>query len=378
LGPRLRNLSLAGAAWLGLSLFAYSAYLAARTYAHEPTHNDFTYFYAGAEVGLRHGWWQLYDLRLQDLELRRLSPALGVAFQARYINPPPLAWLAAPFTLLPLPLAYLAWTALEAAAVVAAWCLSLTGSRAFRLAMLAVGAGLLPTGYALQLGQPSLLVAASVAGTAHLLRRGRDVPAGILLAAAVLKPQLVLLVPPALFLLGRRRALVAFAGTAGLLLGLMLLSLGPDGVGAYAGLLRYAESLPVNRYLVVSDVFGGGLAAIAVRAALAAVTLAAVWLRRAEGADSAIAIAIAGSLAAGPYLHAADMVMFVLAAWLYLRRPRPLAEVAWLAAGAVTLEIADTVSPVPFFIAEAGTLAMFLLPALGSPLARLRAAANPG
>jgi hypothetical protein len=66
------------------------------------------------------------------------------------------------------------------------------------------------------------------------------------------------------------------------------------------------------------------------------------------------------------------MVMLVLAGWLYLRRPRAVAVWAVLAAAAVTMEFAYSLTPIPFFLAEAACLAALLRPAA----ARVRAPAD--
>jgi hypothetical protein len=246
--------------------------------------------------------------------------------------------------------------------VVGAWWLCCPGGRRTRLTVLFVTLGLLPVGFAIQLGQPALLVAGALALTAWLLRRGRQVEAGLVLSLAVLKPQLAWLVPPVLLLAGFGRAFLAWAAASVVLLALILVSLGSTGIQQYLDLLRYAEELPVNHYLVVVYAFGPGLQVRLLQALLAVAALVAARLHRAEGPDTVLAIGLLGSAAAGPYLHLADMVMLVLAGWLYLRRPRPVAVWVALAAAAITMEIAYFITPIPFFVAEAACLAALLWP----------------
>jgi hypothetical protein len=353
---RLANLLAFGTAALGLSMFGVNVYLTLLTFLHDHHHNDFTYYFAAARIGLAHGWNRIFDLGLQNTELGILSPGLGVAFQSRYLNPPPLAWLAVPFTALRYDLAYWLWVGLGLGAVVLAWWLSTAGLMRIRVALLLVALGLLPVGFAIQLGQPALLVAGVVAVAAWLLRGGRQVSAGLVLSLAAIKPQLVWLVPPALLLAGFSRAFVAWIAGSAVLAAVALASLGSIGLQQYLDLLRYAESLPVNHHLVVADVFGAGLQARVLEAGFAVATLVAARLRGGEGSDTVVAVGLLGSVVAGPYLHLADMMVLVLAGWLYLRTPRPAVTWAVLAAGALTMEFAYSVTPLPFFAVEAGCL----------------------
>src|SRR5260370_24027884 len=72
--------------------------------AHEPAASDFRLFYVAAEAGLRWGWPHLYDpAKQQELSLAfsPSGPAISPAYA--YQNPPLLAWLVAPLTLVALP-----------------------------------------------------------------------------------------------------------------------------------------------------------------------------------------------------------------------------------------------------------------------------------
>lgn len=357
MGEHRRNLLSFAAILLGLSLFGFSVYLTVLTYVHDNHHNDFTYYYAAARIGLRHGWNKIFDLGYQNTEFGLVAPGLGVAFQSRYLNPPPLAWLAVPFTALPYGLAYWTWVAISLASVLLAWWLTTAGEPRVRLALLCVALGLLPIGFAIQLGQPALLVAGIVGVTAWLLRSDRQVAAGLVLSLAVIKPQLVWLVPPALLLAGRVRAFLAWAGASAVFAVAILASLGSSGLSQYVALLQYAEALPVNHHLVVADVFGSGVQSRVLELAFAAAALVGVWLRRGEGTDTVIAIGLLGSAVAAPYLHLGDMLLLVVAGWLYLRRPRPAALWVTLAVGVLTMEFAYSLTPLPFFAVEVGLLA---------------------
>ena len=98
---RWRNLGTAAGAATA-SLFAiFDLYQWAAAYASDRFHNDFTFYFAAARIGLTHGWPSIYDLNLQQAELDTLGSGIKVAELARYISPPPLAWSALPFTALP-------------------------------------------------------------------------------------------------------------------------------------------------------------------------------------------------------------------------------------------------------------------------------------
>src|SRR5258708_36158400 len=89
----------------------------------------------------------------------------GVYWQPS-LSPPPLVWLAAPFTALRFDVAIWVWTALLVASALLAWYLTAPGGGLTRLAHLALFLGLFPTAFGLMVGQPVALVA--VAGAAAL------------------------------------------------------------------------------------------------------------------------------------------------------------------------------------------------------------------
>src|SRR5438309_11463373 len=123
-----------------------------------------------ATIGLAHGWASIYDLSIQQAQLDLLGSGIKIAELARYISPPPVAWSALPLTALPYPVAYWTWSGLLLAALGLTWYLAAPGAGRPRLIHLAAAVGWLPVVYALQLGQPGILVALGVAGAYALLR----------------------------------------------------------------------------------------------------------------------------------------------------------------------------------------------------------------
>src|SRR5207247_11268492 len=116
-----RNRAVTGAAAAAGVSAVYSVWLGVSSYLGDNFHNDFTFYYAAARLGLAHGWSHLYDLRLQQEQLDAIGSHITVAQLARYVSPPPLAWLVTPLALLPYQVAYWLWSALLVGALVLAW-----------------------------------------------------------------------------------------------------------------------------------------------------------------------------------------------------------------------------------------------------------------
>src|SRR6266852_1158990 len=130
---RWRNLGIAAGAAAAALFAAFDVYQWLAAYASDHFHNDFTFYYAAARIGVQHGWQNIYDLELQQAELNALGSGIGVAQLARYISPPPVAWLALPMTILPYPIAYWVWSALLLIALAGTWYLGAPGAGRVRL-----------------------------------------------------------------------------------------------------------------------------------------------------------------------------------------------------------------------------------------------------
>ena len=319
---RWRNLGVAAGAAASAPFAVWDLYKWVEAFLSDHFHNDFTFYLAAARIGLGHGWPSIYDLSIQQAELDAMGSRIHIAELARYISPPPVAWIAVPFTSLPYDLGYWVWSALLVGALVWAWYLGAPGAGRERIVHLAAALGWLPVIYGLQLGQPGLFVVLGVAGTYALLRSGHQLQAGLALGVLALKPQLGFLVPIALLVSGRYRALGGTAIALGVLAVASALNVGTDGIAAYQDRLSFAAGVPVNRELTLAPFIGDLTVTRIIQVAIAVWALALVYRFRKRPAEWILVPAIVGGLLASPYLHLDDLVMLGLAAWLYLRTER--------------------------------------------------------
>ena len=353
---RVRNLAVA-AAGAAAALFAvFDLYQWALAYRGDRFHNDFTFYFAAARIGLAHGWSHIYDLGLQQAELDALGSGIKIAELARYISPPPVAWIALPFTAIPYEPAYLAWSALLVIALVLVWRLAAPAEGRARVIYLLAAVGWLPVIYGLQLGQPGLFVALGVAASYALLRSGRQFVAGLALSAAILKPQLAFLVPLALLASRRDRAFLGSVVGLGIAGALSALALGFDGIAAYMARLNFASSVPVNRELTLAYVLGD--AARPAQIFVAAFAMLLVYRLRNRGPEWPYVCALVGGTLATPYVHLDDLAMLGLAAWLVLRTETPAWTWIYLLLGALVIEGEPIWGPLPVLMLEVSAVAL--------------------
>jgi hypothetical protein len=359
---RWRNLGIAAAATTAVMFALFDLYQWALAYAGDPFHNDFTFYYAAARIGLTHGWASIYDLGLQQAQLNAMGSGITIAQLARYISPPPVAWLALPLTVLPFHVAYWTWCALLVAALIAAWHLAAPPAGRARAIYLAAAVGWLPVIYGLQLGQPGLFVALGVAASCALLRNGRPFWAGVALAPLALKPQLAFLVPLALLAAGQRRAFVGSIAALGLLAAGSFAALGPQGLMTYLERLSFAGNVPVNRELTVYILVGP--VTWPVQVVIAAWTLFMAYRLRRRRFERVYAIALVGGALATPYMHLDDLVMVGLAGLLVLRASPPAWAAAYMLAAVLAIEGQPIWGPLPVLVVEVGALTLLSVAAL--------------
>ena len=307
---------------------------------------DFSYYYAGARIGLEHGWSHIYDLGLQRTLFYQLHPAADVFNWRRYfVSPPPVAWLVAPFTALPLVPAFWTFAALSAAAFVACGWLATPGHGLSRLVLLVTAACIYPVLIAVQTGQVTPLIAAATMLGWWLAKRDRPVLAGLVLVVLVLKPQVAILVPPAMLIAGWRRVFVAWFAGAAVVTALSVISLGGQGLDELRGALGAEQGQAGNLAWTLSGVVGAGPLAAVIEVACACVALVVAWWHRRRSLELAIDAGILGTLLASPYHNPSDFAILAPAAWLYLRVAQPMWHRAWLAVGLLATYLAAGSGP---------------------------------
>jgi hypothetical protein len=364
--PRQRwfNLSFAAGAAAAALFAAWDLYKWVEAFMSDHFHNDFTFYVAAARIGISHGWPSIYDLSIQQAELDAIGSGIKIAELARYISPPPLAWLALPLAPLPYEVGYWIWSALLLVALAWTWYVAAPGHGPWRLVHLAAAVAWLPVIYGLQLGQPALFVSLGVAGCYALLQTGRPFWAGLALGALALKPQLAFLLPAALLLSGRTRAFWGSVVALGALGVASALALGPSGIAAYQERLSFAASVPVNRELTLAVLIGNLVATRVVQVAIAVWTLALAFRLRKRGHEWVLIPALVGGMLATPYLHLDDLVILGLAAWLYLRTSPPAWTWLLILGLIVAAEGVPLFGPVPLIAGEVGVLVLLSVAAL--------------
>jgi hypothetical protein len=326
---------------------------------------DFSNYYAGAQIGLEHGWGRIYDLGLQQSVFYQLHPATDVFDWRRYfVSPPPVAWLVAPLALLlPMVAAFWIFAGISGAAFIAAGWLAVPGRGIGRLALVLTAACTWPVLIAIQTGQVTPLIAAATVLAWWLASRGRQVLAGLVLVALVLKPQVAILVPPALLIAGQRRLFVTWlAGTALLTLA-SVASLGAQGLDQLRAALSLEQGQGANLAWTVADLFGTGSLTLGLELAFAVLALLVAYRYRRRGLDAVVVAGIIGTLLAAPY-HPSDFAILAPAAWLYLRTTVPAWQWAWFVLGLLATYIAAGSGPGLLLVFTLGWLGLLVVSSL--------------
>jgi len=361
---------------------------------------DIVAFYAAGKLLREDHSERLYDVSaVAGEEAAVLGRPAGYHGGLPFLNPPFVAGLFYPLALLPYGIAQAVWLGLSVAFLAASLALLWPELRrlerkwaaVFVLAALASA----PVFWSLLYGQLSMLLLLSWVASYRFLKAGRQGPAGLVLAACLIKPPLALV--PALFLLttGRWRAFASFA-TGGALLGAASLAL----VGPHTALVDYPrlmlESMDWRSEYGIdrSHMLGwngllslllGGYApalerALAVAASLATLAAAVYVWRRLNSQGNAPGLALAVTTATvllSPHIHLQDLQIMILPAAVMVGARRERLDVLLPAAlfvlAPLSLAGANLVTPL-----LAGSLGYQLRQALAgvSFRWRLRAAAS--
>lgn len=336
-------------------------------FARQPIHPDFRIYYVAAEAGLRYGWASIYDLSI----LRALSSSFPagqteITPALPFINPPVFAWLIAPLTSLPLPVAYAVWCAISLAALVWGWHIAAPYSGLRKLTLLFAALALWPVLDGFFFGQPSLVILALVATSWWLCTQNRPLAAGAALAlATALKPHTVILVPVVLVATGRYRPFLSWAACCSVLAIASVLALGPSGLNTMLQTLEYGQTDTGQAHYTLAYVFGTGLLTYALEGLLGATAVVIAWRRRAD-LNFVFALGLLGSLVFAFHLHSYDYVALILAAWLVLRTGPPLWHRLWLLVGIAPMTAISVGEPLPLLIWDIGWLVILGVGAFGN------------
>lgn len=283
-----------------------------------PRSPDFYLTYLAAQIGRSVGWTHIYDpaafLPLLKATSGRWMP---------YLNTPVAAWIAVPFTYVPWWLAAVVWNGLTFGSLLLTWRLITVGSRLGRIVLLVAALGLYPIEFGLRLGQATFLILAAVAVAWWLIRRDQQFLAGLVLSVMVLKPQVALLLPLALFVAGYRRTVLAFLLLTVPLAVLSLLQQGVVGIRYWQASSALVYQLNGLRLHSLIWLLHGTGAPVIVLAAIA-LTVVIAWRARHRALELVIAAGLVGSCLITPYLNVYDMAGDLLvSAWLVLRLRPP-------------------------------------------------------
>src|SRR5438094_3141345 len=272
---------------------------------------DFRLYYAAAQVGLTNGWRNIYDPSLQSAAIA----AIGGPYKP-FLNPPPMAWLAAPLTALPYDAAYLIWTVVCATALAVSVLLLAPNRRTAALG-LALALALFPTLFALYLGQTSVFVLLAIAAAWRLQRAGHETWAGVALSLMLVKPQMALVLPLALLASGRVRLFAGWLVPTGALVALSVAALGERGIAQYLTLTE--NPLPEDWVYTVSGLLGQTTAATAIKLVAGLAALAAAALNR-HNPSRVFAAGLVGSALAAPYWHFQAFLAVISAVGFFMTR----------------------------------------------------------
>jgi Glycosyltransferase family 87 len=324
-----------------------------------PQANDFRLYYFAARLGLNYGWSHLYDMGIQSRLLKDL-------FFQPYLNPPVMAWLVLPLSVLPFLAARVIWTALLLVALVGAWWLLKPAGQRPQIFWLLGFLALFPAAFSIGIGQPHTLILLAMALAVRLRERGHEGWAGAVLAAFWLKPQIAFLLPLALIAARQWRMLLGL-GVAGGLLGVaQLVALGPDGVRQYLAVLQVASTWDLQRRFSLAGLVPGPLFLV-LRVVVVGLLLVASAGDSGKRNHALVAAPLA-SLLVTPYSGFQDLAVLCGVAWIWLRESPEWWLRAWLLLGWVAAEFTLVWGPYPIVGYELAW--MILLALLG--VSRLR------
>jgi Glycosyltransferase family 87 len=294
------------------NLFLYNVYQVIQSPNQIP---DFFYFFAFARIPWTDGPQHLYDPATQqhaEQSLMANAPFYEV------INPPPFAWLLAPLMNLPYSAALWLWTAAMIAALAASALLLAPPGLYQRLLFTAMWLGFLPAYLVVVSAPVAPLLILSLAITWKLLRGDHPTAAGVVLALALVKPTVAVLVPFALLAAGHRRMFLSWLASAVILVVASMVW----GVSISQYLAMGAHVASGSDYSLrwsLVPIVGDGLPWVLAALLITALTVSLAWWMREGGPEVAITLGVMGSILINHHMTPGDLMLFLVPIWLMLR-----------------------------------------------------------
>lgn len=316
---------------------------------------DFQAFYGAGET-IRNAPSRVYDLSYQRVIQRSQFGDQSESQFRPFFHPPHELLVFAPFSLLPYALSLSLWRIFNLLCLAGSGFLFAGAVRMNRSGPMLYFLAMAPVAVCLFEGQDSMLLVLFISACFYFLRRDRDALAGLVLAVAMFKPVLPVVIAVALLASGRRKLFSWFVGSGATLVALSLSIVGRAGVAQMLQGLKLAEQsslgMPTVRglaYLVAGD--HPRLAYMAFVLALAGMFF--FW-RRARSLDFAIASAICLGCAFAPYLRIYDLVALAIPLLLTVDKAKSNA--------AITLALSS--APLLLVLTFFHALALLIIPTL--------------
>ena len=308
--------------------------------------HDFLGMYAGSSLAREGRFAELYD---QQVLLSRENELLPEASELiPFVRPALYAALLAPLSLIPYETAFWCWLLLQSLLLIGCW---LWASRKFGSDALVFSALYFPTALGISSGQDSSVMLLILIGTYILAERGRPFWSGAVLALALQKFHLLLLLPVVMLVRRENRMLFGFGAAAIVEVLLSALLTGMQGMQLYVGLLTAKDNsviwalpaLMINLHAIGENlntdslVLSGVLVVLTLGATAIAVWRAPYW--------RSLAAAVAGSLLIAPHVFRYDASLLLLPLWLVMF----VSKSTFSRFAALALVV-----PIPYFIAVFG------------------------
>jgi hypothetical protein len=308
--------------WFKVALVTFLAYMTLFNlyqvwvaFPHKLIESDFRIWYAAATIGPQWGWSHLYDTEIQRMAVESVWPG---SLYLPFANPPPAAWMIMPFTLLPFGAALALWTVLSVALLIAL-SQAFAPPRPWSKAVFALAAmGFLPTFVMVEAAPLSPVVIGAAAVCALLLKRGREIPAGLVLSLIIVKPNIALLVPVVILAAGHLRAFVAWLAATVVMGVISVVTIGPHGLLSFiaVNIGLFGEVYHLNYSL--ANLLGGTAPYAIAAVIITALALIAAHTYKTIEPGVCVAAGITGSLLINHHLTPADFTILLIPVWVVM------------------------------------------------------------